>query len=789
MKLRSFAFSRAMMMAWVTLIISFLLTFLLWRHSKIDSEKDARRHFDHRVSEIRLELQQRMLAYEQVLRGAAGLFAASQEVDREEWKTYVDNLRIDMAYPGIQGIGFSKVIAPEEKAAHVKKIRSEGFTAYKVWPEGERSIFTSIIYLEPFKERNLRAFGYDMFSEPVRREAMEAARDTNSVVITQRVKLVQETSEAVQMGFLMYYPIYRKDMPITTIQERRAALDGFVYSPFRMNDLMQGILGTDLPDIDFEIYDGTELKRDKLMYDSDGIYAGDLSSVYSSKINVYFNGKIWALYFTPLSIFKSEIIEHKAPVIVLAAGSLISLLFFAIACTLAYSRVKENDLNKDLIDEISERKKIEEDLRKAQIELEERVHARTAELLLANEVLNADILERKRLEGEKYLMQAHLFQTQKNEIIGKLAGGVAHDFNNIMTTIKSLSNLAEKEPNYSGALKKYFEQIKASVARANNLTRQLLIFSRNQPTRLAPLDINEAAGDLLKVLNNIIAENITIKTSFAPDIWSVMADRGNIEHLIINLVLNSTDALPEGGEISITTSNVEFDKDTYNESGLKGKFVRLIIEDNGTGMDKETCSRLFEPFFTSKEAGVNIGLGLPVVQNIVKEHKGEITYVSEPGQGTTFIIYLPSTGEALKPRQYGKVLPSVNICGDKERILLIEDEKLLRRSVAIVLMKNGYNVFEAGSAKEAKDIFEREGGMFDLVFSDIVLKDYSGVELIEELLAKKPELKVVFASGYMDIESQWPFIKEKGFRFLQKPYEIPDLLGVIKAVITDINQN
>ncbi|MBI5492715.1 MAG: MEDS domain-containing protein [Deltaproteobacteria bacterium] len=422
--------------------------------------------------------------------------------------------------------------------------------------------------------------------------------------------------------------------------------------------------------------------------------------------------------------------------------------------------------------DITERKKQND-------ELEKRVRERTRELVRANEALKAEISERKRAESEREEMQAQLLQSQKTETIGKLAGGIAHDFNNLMTIIGSFSNLALKE-GHSGRLNTYIEQIRAASERASGLTRQLLIFSRNQLIEPSLINLNSCIDEMLKMLYRLIGENVRIKKDLQQDLWTVRADKGNIEQLIMNLVVNAKDAMPHGGRITISTVNVSAEKAAHAACSRTGGSVRLTVADNGAGMDPGVSEHIFEPFFSTKGAGIGAGLGLAVVKNIVKEHGGEIRVESALGQGTAFEVYLPAetTSPALRPAGPEEAVER----GMGERVLLVEDERMLRKSVALVLSKNGYSVFEAESAKEAIRLFEREGGRFDLVFSDMILRDSNGIELMDKLAAMSP-VKVLFSSGYMDIESQWPVIKERGCRFLQKPYEIPELLKVIKDAV------
>ncbi len=394
-----------------------------------------------------------------------------------------------------------------------------------------------------------------------------------------------------------------------------------------------------------------------------------------------------------------------------------------------------------------------------------------------------DITRIKAAEEEKSAIQRQFMQSQKMETIGKLASGIAHDFNNLMTVISSYCGLAMREKS-PALISDYLEQIRVSTDRARNLTRQLLIFSCNQPTEISALDINGVITGMIDMLRRLISEVITIETDLETGLSPALADKGSIEQLIMNIVINARDSMPKGGKIIIRTANAHMGhrQRTATHEFRSGNFISLSIEDSGTGMKKEVLQRIFEPFYTTKRVGEGIGLGLAVVHSIIKQHNGWLDVTSEPGHGTIFRAYLPASPEAAKI-----MLPKVmqaECDGNGERILLIEDEENLRKSLSLVLTKKCYSVFEASNAQEAIEIFERENGNFHLVFSDIILQDKNGIDLILEMLSKRPQLKVLFTSGYLDIESQWSVIREKGFKFLQKPYELSEILREIRACLT-----
>ncbi len=326
--------------AWIMVVLSLCMTIMFWRMVREENYQNASERFDFRVQEIVTSIKKRLLAYEQVLLGGSGLFAASNEVTRQEWKTYVEKLRIEQNYPGILGIGYSKVILPANKEKFVKSIREKGFKDFWIWPEGKRDIYTTIIYLEPFKGRNLRAFGYDMFTSPVRKKAMAQARDEGSTSISGKVTLVQETDKDVQFGFLMYVPIYRQNVPLNSVEQRQAALVGYVYSPFRMNDLIEGTLGDQFNILNLVIYDGENESSQNIMYatnSSDTIEPNNDQVDFVLSKKIIFNKHIWTLKFISLPEFNKTIDSEKGWIALIAGGA-ITLLFFTVAMSLTTSR-------------------------------------------------------------------------------------------------------------------------------------------------------------------------------------------------------------------------------------------------------------------------------------------------------------------------------------------------------------------------------------------------------------------------------------------------------------------
>ncbi len=393
-----------------------------------------------------------------------------------------------------------------------------------------------------------------------------------------------------------------------------------------------------------------------------------------------------------------------------------------------------------------------------------------------------DITERKEAERERELIQAQLNQSQKMEAIGKFAGGIAHDFNNILTAIRGNAELAMEGTDKSDPLYGKLNGIILSVMLASKLTRQLLLFSKGQPFELIPLNINTVIEELLVMVTRLIGEEITVSTELAPELWNVSADIGNIEQVVMNLAVNAKDAMPKGGQLTIRTGNAVLSEDDAKKipDARPGEAVKLTVSDTGVGIRKDLVPRIFEPFFTTKEPGKGTGFGLSVVYGIVRQHGGWITVESEPGQGTTFNIYLPALlaprepteGERLTPRRYD---------GNGEKVLVVEGDPKVREFTVTALKEHGYEVAQAGDAGTAFEIFGGGRRGFNLILCDALLPDKSGFELVDMLIPARPGPGpgVLITSGFLN-KDQWATISGKGFSYIQKPFSLAGLLKAVK---------
>lgn len=395
-----------------------------------------------------------------------------------------------------------------------------------------------------------------------------------------------------------------------------------------------------------------------------------------------------------------------------------------------------------------------------------------------------DITERKRAEDERQKLLNQLYQARKIDAIGRLAGGVAHDFNNMLAVIIGRSELARMSLSPSDSVYKDLCDIEAMGKRSADLTRQLLAFARKQPIVPEILDLNETIENMLKMLRRLIGEGVNMIWRPSSDLWHVKMDPAQIDQLLANLIINARDALKGNlGEVIIETGNCDIDASfcETDSSFLPGEYVRLTVSDNGCGMDSQTLENIFEPFFTTKEIGKGTGLGLSTIYGIVKQNNGFIQVKSELGQGSSFRIYLPRFSEQpLFSHEKTREKPST---GGIEAILLVEDEPEILNVSRIMLEKLGYEVFPFSKPGEALLFLETYTGNIDLLMTDVVMPEMNGHELSTRLLSRFPDIKRLFMSGYTADVIAHHGVLDEGVDFIQKPFSLKDLASKIRETL------
>jgi PAS domain S-box-containing protein len=393
-----------------------------------------------------------------------------------------------------------------------------------------------------------------------------------------------------------------------------------------------------------------------------------------------------------------------------------------------------------------------------------------------------DISEKRRAEAESQRLQAQLHQAQKMESVGRLAGGVAHDFNNLLTVINGYSDLGIAKLSTGDPLRVTIGEIRKAGERAAALTRQLLAFSRKQVLQPRALDLNRLVEEMRPMLERLVGEDIEVRVALHAERGTIHADAHQLEQVVMNLVVNARDAMPSGGKLLVETANVARDESyvrSHPEARV-GQYVMLAVSDTGIGIDEELKNRIFEPFFTTKGVGKGTGLGLAMVQGIVAQSGGYVEVYSEKGRGTTFKIYLPELAEVVPETARPAEL---TVIGGTETVLVVEDQEEVREYVAKVLRGYGYRVIDADTANDALRYCEWEHDPIHLVLTDVVMPNIGGRELANRLRKMRPDIKVLFMSGYTDHVIEHHGVLENGAEFIQKPFSPEELAGKVRSAL------
>jgi signal transduction histidine kinase/ActR/RegA family two-component response regulator len=412
-------------------------------------------------------------------------------------------------------------------------------------------------------------------------------------------------------------------------------------------------------------------------------------------------------------------------------------------------------------------------------------------LAMASDLI-ATALRRLEAERDKTRLQSQLQQSMKMEAVGKLSGGIAHDFNNMLLPIIGYSDmvllrLPENDPSVTE-----LREVKRAAERASALTRQLLAFSRKQVARKTVFDLNENLGHMNRMLGRIIGEDINLRMELASEPVPLKADQGQIEQVVMNLIINARDAMAGGGSIVVRTMLVDaarYPVPVIGGVASEGTFAVLSVADTGCGIPKEVQDRIFEPFYTTKGLE-GTGLGLSVIYGIIQEHEGGVQLTSQPGRGTTFHIFLPASRQPVPPppaENASKPLNGAHFRGHGQRVLLVEDEEAVNHLVRTALTQNGYVVTSAATVREARALFDESSGQFEMIFSDAVLPDGNGLQLLDTFLTRNPGLRALLSSGYTDKTSLMEMARHRRISFLPKPYSLPVLFQTVAEVMEDQN--
>lgn len=395
-----------------------------------------------------------------------------------------------------------------------------------------------------------------------------------------------------------------------------------------------------------------------------------------------------------------------------------------------------------------------------------------------------DISERKQAEAERRKLEAKLLQAHKLESVACLAGGIAHEINNMLTPIMGYGDMLTHDLSPDNPSRPMAQQIVVCARRCKDLVAQLLAFARKQTLEIKPLDLAEVVDAFLERLRRTLRENVTIQARFDQSTGWIMGDRTQIEQVILNLALNAQDAMPSGGALRVEIQEVTLEADTWGEQEVKaGRYLMMLMADTGEGMERETLEKAFDPFFSTRGVGKGMGLGLSTVFGIVSQHGGFIRVSSEPGRGTVVRLYFPCTSKVLSTEGFGPPLKKAE--ESTATVLIVEDEEQVRAMAVKVLRRQGYTVLETRDAPSALELINGLSGPLDLLLTDVVLPNMSGVELWNRVQGCRHGLKVLFMSGYpADVVSDQGLLGE-GMPYLQKPFSIRDLIERVKSLLGD----
>jgi signal transduction histidine kinase len=755
--------SRAVVVAVAVLFALLAVTVLAWHSTKDQLARGAAERFRFRVSETRFAIVQRLAAYEQVLRGGVGLFAASREVDRDEWRAYVEKLRIEENYPGIRGIGYAEVIPPAQLDAHIRRVRAEGFPEYTVRPAGTRKSYTSIIYLEPFDWRNQRAFGYDMFSEPIRREAMGRARDSGLPAVSGKVTLVQETQQAVQQGFLMYLPVFKNGTAPRTDEERRAALAGYVYAPFRMNDLMGGTLGQDpLPNIRLQIFDAATPDAENLMFDSAAQDSDPAPPTFATDETFEVNGRVWLLRFNTLPAFDAAIDTQK-PLIILLGGTLVSFLFAAVVWSLALNR------------------------------------QRTRELTEANRGLSAA------------KNAAEAASRAKDDFLANVSHELRTPLTLILAPLQQLLAARHSGTDWRAQI----ERVQRNALLLLNRVNDILDFSKAQAHKFTaqseridlPALVSALAEDAALVARS---KGCTLNWQVDPLLDAVQADRRHLEKILLNLLSNALKFTPSGGWIRVAAAATD---DAHYE---------LSVADSGIGIAPDKLPLLFQRFqqidtSATRQYG-GTGIGLALVKDLAELMGGRAGVESQPERGSRFWVRLPrralqkapvevavnaesspqapdETATQLRRARYFNdaqaAAPAVSLLGARSaaaedppqpRILVADDNADMRGYVAD-LLRGDCEVVTAIDGLQAWELLQVSA--VDAVVADVMMPRLDGLALAARIKAESRlcHLPVILVTARGGSDASAFGLEAGADDYIAKPFSPEELRARIHAAL------
>ncbi|WP_246154670.1 CHASE domain-containing protein [Methylobacterium oryzihabitans] len=710
------------------------------------------------ATEIELRtVEDQFRTYAALLRGGAGLFAANGDsVTLAEFRAYVGRIEFQSLYPGFLGIGFTPTMPASERERFAARAEALGVAGFHVRPPTDNPMISPVLFAEPPNPRNQAAIGYDVMSDPVRRDMVERARDTGLPAASARIQLVQEIDANKQAGFLVAMPVYAGGAVPAGVGERRRRFLGFVFGAFRANDLFNSIVAARAEeDAAFAIYDGAPSEATLLHRSAraTGAVAGRLTR----EATLDLGGRTWTV------LFEQRLSPRRASALsevwLVGVGGLLATALLGFA---AFRQRRTQD-----------------EIRRLNASLEARVEERTRDLREAADRLRQAGEERARMEEV-------LRQSQKMEAVGQLTGGLAHDFNNLLAGISGALELIETRigQGRSKDVAKYIAAAQGASKRAAALTHRLLAFSRRQTLAPKAIDANRLVDGMLDLIQRTVGPGIDVRHKGADDLWPALVDPSQLENALLNLCINARDAMPDGGRIVIETYNRWIDGRQAEALDMpEGQYLSLCVSDTGTGMPPEVVARAFDPFFTTKPIGAGTGLGLSMIYGFAKQSGGQVRITSEVGAGTAVCLSLPRhRGEADADGPAPERRPMA--CADAgETVLVVDDEPTVRMLVTDVLSDLGYTAVEAADGAGGLRVLQSDARI-DLLVTDVGLPGgMNGRQMADAARVGRPDLKVLFITGFAEAAVLGDGRLDAGMAVLTKPFAVDALAARIREMI------
>jgi signal transduction histidine kinase/ActR/RegA family two-component response regulator len=698
----------SLLLPWLVGLVSLGVTFGLVVHEQATLDRTLRASFDLGLRQTASRIEQRIASFELMLRGAQGLFGATDAVSDADFGSYVDALLAGSDAAGLQGIGYA--------AAE---------------PDGTAPLRLAAPALRP----NQRLLGFDVQADPVRRAAMDQARDSGGIAITRKLRLAADPADVPASGFLMVLPVYARGAPVGSVADRRRHHRGWVLAGFRMHDVMASLYGEGMPGLAVSVHDGVDLGEASVMYASHP--AAGRPPRFAAQEYIGFAGHTWTLAVRTLPAF-DELHNLDGPRTMLVAGVGASLMLALLTWQLASGRA--------------------------------RAHA------------VAQAMTRELRESE-----ARLRESQKMEAIGTLAGGIAHDFNNILAAILGNAALARDALKPGHPAEAHLGQVLQAGAYARSLVQQIVAFSRRQPLARVAQPLAPLLQSSVRLLRATLPAAVELDVR-APDhpVWA-QVDANQLQQVLMNLCTNAWHALAGGaGRIELGLDEVWVDAAmAASIGGLgPGPHARLWVADNGCGMDEAAQARIFEPFYTTKPVGQGTGLGLSVVHGIVSAHEGGISVSSRQGEGSRFELYFPLVAAMPDPGQlHGGDEPQR--AGRGERVIYLDDDAVMAMLAEALLGRDGYAVRSFTDAHAALAAVREDPDAVDLFVTDYNMPVLSGLDVVRALHDIRPGLPVIISSGFLNDDIRAAAARAGVRHLLQKEYSTEQLTPLVRRVLDE----